>query len=197
MLTEVKAGNIAFKEWAVVVEALLNGRQTILLRKGGIVEERGAFSVDHSRFLLFPTFAHQNAEDLIPEERNNLKRLHVAKDLDRVEMNGWVQAEQVHFLENWETVKRVQPFGIWSIKCLEERFHWGGKLGIHLIVGRVFRLKTPSAFPMLKSYGGCKSWVELAQPIPLNEAKPVLTNRQFDLENKKISAELLKSSLIS
>lgn len=190
MLTEVKAGNIAFKEWAVVVEALLSGRQTILLRKGGIVEERGAFSVDHSRFLLFPTFAHQNAEDLIPEERSNLKRLHGAKNLDSVEIKGWVQAEQVHFLENWETVKRVQPFGIWSIKCLEERFHWGGRSGIHLIVGRVYRLKTPATFPMLKSYGGCKSWVELARSVSLQDSSPVLTDAQFSGAVEKITAAI-------
>jgi hypothetical protein len=32
---------VAFKEWAVVVDALLRGEQTVLLRKGGLREGNG------------------------------------------------------------------------------------------------------------------------------------------------------------
>ena len=34
---------MAFKEWAVVVDALLRGEQVIILRKGGLREGRGGF----------------------------------------------------------------------------------------------------------------------------------------------------------
>ncbi|NUK55702.1 DUF1802 family protein, partial [Streptomyces lunaelactis] len=43
----------ALKEWSAAVHALLDGRQQILLRKGGIHEKR--FTLADSRFLLFPT----------------------------------------------------------------------------------------------------------------------------------------------
>ena len=36
----------ALKEWAVVARALGSGRQTLLLRKGGIHERRGEFEVE-------------------------------------------------------------------------------------------------------------------------------------------------------
>ena len=171
---------IAFKEWAVVVEALLGGKQTIILRKGGIIEKKGEFTVDHTKFLLFPTFLHQNDAELIPEERENLKRLHAAGgNADTLRISGFMQVEQVHFLEDFETVKRVQPFGIWSLECLEERFNWGDKTGIHLIVGRVYKLAAPATFPMLPKYGGCKSWVELEKTVSLNGARPVLSDAQF------------------
>jgi hypothetical protein len=39
---------VALKEWAVICQALAEGRQTILLRKGGIAEPGGAFRVEHS-----------------------------------------------------------------------------------------------------------------------------------------------------
>ncbi len=32
----------ALKEWSAAVHALLDGRQTVLLRKGGIGEKRGS-----------------------------------------------------------------------------------------------------------------------------------------------------------
>ncbi|HVZ81376.1 MAG TPA: DUF1802 family protein, partial [bacterium] len=51
--------NIALKEWAVVLKALEEGKQTILLRKGGIAEEGGEFKPEHPEFFLYPTFEHE------------------------------------------------------------------------------------------------------------------------------------------
>src|SRR5919106_7063159 len=55
---------VALKEWAVVCRALEEGRQMILLRKGGIYEAAGEFEVEHREFLLFPTYLHQNVKML-------------------------------------------------------------------------------------------------------------------------------------
>ena len=58
---------VALKEWSLALRAIREGRQTILLRKGGIVEETGAFDVVSDRFILFPTFYHQDPEILRAE----------------------------------------------------------------------------------------------------------------------------------
>src|SRR3990172_12782181 len=58
--------NAALKEWAVVCRALADGRQTLLIRKGGIEEIKDGFQVTHRDFWLFPTYVHQKAADLIP-----------------------------------------------------------------------------------------------------------------------------------
>ena len=52
------------------MHAMLDGRQTALLRKGGIHEKR--FTLDSSRFLFFPTVAHSHAERVRPEHRDLL-----------------------------------------------------------------------------------------------------------------------------
>ncbi len=54
---------VAFKEWSGVCDALADGRQSILLRKGGIREEPGAgrFVPEHREFWLYPTGVHQAA----------------------------------------------------------------------------------------------------------------------------------------
>lgn len=54
----------AFKEWAVVCRALAEGRQALILRKGGIAEDGDTFRPDHVRFWLFPTYLHQRSESL-------------------------------------------------------------------------------------------------------------------------------------
>ena len=61
----------ALKEWSAVVHALLDGRQRVLLRKGGIGEKR--FDVTVAReFMLFPTVAHSHAERVRPQFRDLL-----------------------------------------------------------------------------------------------------------------------------
>ena len=45
---------IALKEWAVTVQALAQGQQILLLRKGGIHESSQDFRVIHPEFLLYP-----------------------------------------------------------------------------------------------------------------------------------------------
>ena len=57
----------AFKEWAIVVEALGRGEQIVILRKGGIREDRRGFQVEHSEFLLLPTLYHQQRESVLAE----------------------------------------------------------------------------------------------------------------------------------
>jgi len=46
----------ALKEWATVVKALENGDQTIILRKGGILETSSGFKIESKKFFLFPTY---------------------------------------------------------------------------------------------------------------------------------------------
>jgi len=46
----------ALKEWATVVKALENGEQTVILRKGGILETASGFKIEAKKFLLFRFF---------------------------------------------------------------------------------------------------------------------------------------------
>src|SRR5690606_6397811 len=60
--------DIALKEWAVICELLLTGELAILLRKGGIHERGGpgVFELEHPRFVLYPSWAHQKPGMLKP-----------------------------------------------------------------------------------------------------------------------------------
>ncbi len=55
------------KEWATVVKALEHGKQTIILRKGGILETASGFNVESKKFSLFPTWEHQEINHVKPE----------------------------------------------------------------------------------------------------------------------------------
>ena len=55
------------KEWATVVKALEQGKQTVILRKGGILETASGFNVESKKFFLFPTWEHQETKHVKPE----------------------------------------------------------------------------------------------------------------------------------
>ena len=51
--------SLGFKEWALVCAALGEGRQSVIIRKGGLAEGRDGFAFQHREFFLFPTFFHE------------------------------------------------------------------------------------------------------------------------------------------
>ena len=86
--------NTALKEWAIICDLLLEGRLAILLRKGGIHEASGPgrFELEHPRFLLFPSWAHQKPEMIKPAYRN---RVQVLDEPATITMAGWAEAAKI------------------------------------------------------------------------------------------------------
>ena len=63
----------ALKEWATVIKALESGDQTVILRKGGILETDSGFTVENEKFFLFPTFEHQETKHVKHEHHKHLE----------------------------------------------------------------------------------------------------------------------------
>ena len=54
----------AFKEWAIVCDALGKGQQSIIFRKGGIHEGKRGLQFKHDQFFLFPTRFHEQEQNI-------------------------------------------------------------------------------------------------------------------------------------
>lgn len=170
----------AFKEWAVVVDALGRGEQIFILRKGGIHEGRGGFRLEHSEFLFFPTLFHQQRESVIPSAQNRYDEIAPYLPPPAIlRLEFWAQAVEHHHLENFDAVQRLTGQHIWRDELLAERFNWGHDEGIYAIAVRVHRLPMAMELPMVPAYGGCKSWVEVAHPVPPSGSVPVLDDAAF------------------
>ena len=79
MADESAVERSALKEWAVLVDAMLRGELVAMVRKGGIREQRAGFSVRHDRFLFYPTFFHEKANELAPRYSASLETSHARK----------------------------------------------------------------------------------------------------------------------
>ena len=184
------SSNIAFKEWAVVVDALGRGEQILILRKGGIREQRGEFHVDHHEFWLFPTQYHEAERSVIPSKRPLLRELAAATPRDFVDIEYYVVADTVLTVTDLERVKRLQGRHIWSEQVLQERLQFGREVGLHALLTRVYRRTAPERFPLRESYGGCKSWVELEHGLSTEGLTPVLGDAEYTAHREGI-VELL------
>src|SRR5882724_10106078 len=184
------SSNIAFKEWAVVVDALGKGEQVLILRKGGIREARGEFHVDHREFWLFPTQFHESERSIIPSKRPVLREIAAGAPKDAVDIEYYVVADPVIQITDLEQVRRLQGRHIWSEQTLHERFQFGREVGLHALLTRVYRRPVPERFAMQESYGGCKSWVELERSLLTEGLTPVLSDAEYSAERHQIEETL-------
>lgn len=155
---------IGFKEWAYVCEALGQGVQTIILRKGGIHEGRGGFHFQHGAFWLFPTGFHNQGEQLCWTPPN-ASEITVPRDEERENVNirHFAILHGVWRLTDWDKVAALAPFHVWKEEVVRERFAWNEESCLHIALVRVSVLPNAWTFPYERAYGGCRSWVKLPE----------------------------------
>lgn len=169
----------AFKEWAVVVDALAQGRQIVLFRKGGIDEGIGGFEIEDREFFLFPTYEHQNRQELIPDVHKRLDELVQNRPQDgKIHMNFYATVQDVRKIEKLETLLSLTGHHIWTPTLIDERFNWGKGKFLFALLLRVFRLQSEVVISNRIEYGGCKSWVDLEANFS-TEGIPVLFGPEF------------------
>lgn len=183
---------IALKEWASAIKALREGKQILVLRKGGIVEETRDFQVESHHFYLYPTYEHQKRELLKEAEQHAVDETLAgwSPDAAEVELTAYADvAEDIEVLDQ-EQLDRLSGFHIWTDTFAEERLKWKRKNPLHVLLLRVYRLEEPVSVPIRPDYLGCKSWVEIADPMPDVKKTPVLTDEEFARQ-----CDCLKSAL--
>lgn len=179
---------IAFKEWAAVVDALAEGKQILIVRKGGIREEGGEFQVECNEFFLFPTFEHQKAEDLKPEAHSYLQKAVAQRpNSNQIPIRYYAETKSIFQIIDEQDIARLDRFHIWSQKAMTQRFHFGKQKGLFVLAVRVYRL-SEKLVPVLAEYGGCKSWVQLQSSFATQGAIPVLPDPNFRAQLQQISS---------
>jgi hypothetical protein len=159
--TDTLTTTLALKEWGAVVHALLDGRQTVLLRKGGIRERR--FDVTRDRFVLFPTVAHAHADRVRPGHADVLAA--GAADVDEAAntfvVRAGVDLVDVIGTDEAAAVAELTDLHIWKPEHIEERLTFRPRHQLQVLVVRAFALPEPVTLQRLPEYGGCSSWVDL------------------------------------
>jgi hypothetical protein len=156
---------VAFKEWASIVLALEEGKQDLIFRKGGIAEEGRGFSVEHDRFLLFPTYFHQQTTGLRDEFAPLIERAMQSRPPEgKVVITSWVAVTRSFHIEREADLLPLAARHVYAPHVLVDRL--AGRYGktLHALEVKTHLLERPLELPLLEAYAGCKSWVDLDAP---------------------------------
>lgn len=170
----------AFKEWAVICKALAEGRQALILRKGGIAEKSGEFRLEHERFWLFPTYTHQQEGGIKTEAADLLRQVKAEQPpSDIMRLSHFAEVTGVYHVKTLMPVQMLSHLHIWSDETVEKRFNYRYP-GLFVLPVRVYRAEQVFELPNRAQYDGCRSWVELAQELPTNKATAILNNEEME-----------------
>jgi hypothetical protein len=169
----------AFKEWAVICQALAEGKQALILRKGGIAEPHDAFALEHTRFWLYPTYVHQQREGVKAEALPLLEQAEAEKPpAGIVRLTHFVEVPGAYHVHDLAAALILNHLHLWSPETVQKRFEYRAP-GLFVLPARVYRAKQAIDVPETAHYAGCRSWVELERELPTDGAVPVLDDEAF------------------
>jgi hypothetical protein len=168
----------ALKEWAVVCRALEEGRQVLLLRKGGILEYRQGFKVEHNRFMLFPTYEHQSKDHLQADYAETLDQ--VIKDQPATGTNritSYAEAIVIKEITDRIVLKLLAKYHIWNESYVNARMDYNPDKPMSVILLRVFKLDRVILVENKPEWVGCRSWIPLDMDL---SGSPTIDDQQFN-----------------
>jgi hypothetical protein len=169
----------AFKEWAIICQLLAEGRQAVILRKGGINETGGQFHVEHRRFWLYPTYVHQQRCGMKPGLTELLEWVEASRPAARiVRLTHFAEVARVYRIDDLESALALQDLHGWADETIRQRFAYRTP-GLFMLAVRVWQAAGPSELAEPPEYAGCKSWVQLEREIPIEGGRPVLSEVGF------------------
>ncbi|SIO60816.1 hypothetical protein SAMN05444166_6533 [Singulisphaera sp. GP187] len=164
----------AFKEWAGVCEALSDGRQSLILRKGGIAEGPNGFVPEHRLFWLYPTHIHELEQGLrFPRDQ----ALVSDAPSNVVAVRTLVETGPIGWVDRLERLIELEDFHVWNEATVERRFHYR-KPGLWVLGVRVYRRAEPWLVRLTPEHAGCKTWVPLDPPLETDGVTPVLGDQE-------------------
>jgi hypothetical protein len=179
----------AYKEWAVIIRALLEGEQVLDVRKGGLREDGRHFGLQATRLWLYPTSEHQRADLLKPAYQHTIELSPGSPVGEPITVPGWADIVGLATLTDPEQLALIDSKLIWTIDYAAARLNWKKRDPLWVLALRVHRLLEPVVVPWREQYGGCTSWVDL-EGLPDDPAslpsEPALSDTAFDARIKGV-----------
>jgi len=180
----------ALKEWAIAIQALLDGETILLMRKGGIREERGRFEVQHRRVWLYPTYEHQKSNWLKEPYAAKVEPVESGWHPATVPIEGWADITHIFSITEAIALEKLQPFHIWTETFATERFKWKPRSPLYLLLLRTYRLQKSVIIPYRDTYKGCRSWIELEREVDPGSTTPVLSDEKYQHQIDQITSAI-------
>jgi hypothetical protein len=181
---------IAFKEWAGVCAAIASGRQSLILRKGGIAEGSGGFKPEHPLFWLYPTYVHEAEQGL-----KAAPPINPPNDATTVLIDTLVVVESVARVDDLATILALDDLHIWTEETVRKRFNYRTP-GLWVLGVRAYRQPDPWVVAITPAQLGCKTWVPLDAPLSTADLVPARSEPEAATDRARL-AKILGEGLAS
>lgn len=155
----------ALKEWATAVEAMLDGAQTVTLRKGGILDVPSGFRMSAGDvFALYPTYEHQEAAHVKDGARRYLEMALAGRGAGGgggARMRAYARVEAEADVSSDAAFRALSPMHVWSDSYVASRREWQPGRPAKAAFLRVYRMEAAVEVPDRPEYGGCRSWIDV------------------------------------
>ncbi|TYL37818.1 hypothetical protein CV102_15665 [Natronococcus pandeyae] len=162
----------ALKERAGVVNALVDGAQTVLVRHPTL--DPGTIA---DRFVCYPAYSHQKPDRYQPRYEDYYHRASTKPD-------GGVPIRAVaevceEFTVSSDDLEALARHYVYSPDGLRDKYDPDGELRVLLL--RVAELESPRLVEERGEYRGCRAWIELADEVDVEPAaaSPVVDDVAF------------------
>jgi hypothetical protein len=181
---------VAFKEWAGVCDALADGGQSLILRKGGISEGPRGFVPEHSAFWLYPTRVHEAEQGLRVDRPTVVDGpASVTDSADTVSLRALAVVETIGHADRPEALQALEDLHVWTEETISRRFAYR-KPGLWVLGVRIFRSPRPATIATTPEHAGCKTWVMLDSPLSTAGLAPVVNDAELDRRLDQIRSAL-------
>ena len=185
---------LALKEWSVVCRALEEAKQSILLRKGGILEYKKGFEISQEIFLMYPTLEHQSKEYLQPDYLQEFELFLKANDSVAQDKSNTIRIltriEAIQEVNDETILSKLEKYHIWNEKYVNMRMKYNPKIPVKALLLRVYKLPEPISIDVNPKWAGCKSWIDIELTKRngnsydnidelLNQCEPVIKEDEF------------------
>lgn len=188
----------AYKEWGAVIQALEEGNQICLIRKGP--KKKDVFDLSNRRFWLVPTYSHQKEDYIQPIYREYLQESEenqAEAGEGKVHVQCWVQAKTLIKITKNQRMNWITDHTIYSPRCLQERYQLQPNEALHMLVVRAYKLNDsrlldkPDGLDECTALGG-DQWVELKQRIPLSQDNPAVSDEEFEKRKQALRKKFIR-----
>jgi hypothetical protein len=97
-----------------------------------------------------------------------------------------VQSETVQWIDDRAVAERLAPMHILAPAVVRERFDYR-QPGLAVALVRVWRRREPHRIVETPAMEGCRSWVELPEPLECDASEPVLSDAAFEAERQRFA----------
>jgi hypothetical protein len=116
--------------------------------------------------------------------------------------DGWVpiqaliRVDFVSYVESQELLPGLEEHHILTIETVLKRFHYR-KPGLWVLGARVWRQEPAFEIPVTAEHAGCKTWVELEEPLMTSGVIPVIDDETWAEHRLQLQAILGAGSALS